>query len=89
MAGLRSDGRDGVYVPVLVEGRAGAVEEVEDGRVLAALAVVPGAGATATDVALGTEDRAGSPLRTRPWPYLFVIVLLCAEWIGRRRSGLR
>jgi len=32
---------------------------------------------------------AGRPLRTRPWPYLLVIALLCGEWIGRRRSGLR
>jgi hypothetical protein len=31
----------------------------------------------------------GVPLRTRPWPYLLVIALLCGEWIGRRRSGLR
>lgn len=33
--------------------------------------------------------RAGTPLRTSPWPYLLVLVLLCAEWIGRRRVGLR
>lgn len=31
----------------------------------------------------------GRPLRTIPWPYLMVIGLLCAEWIGRRRAGLR
>jgi hypothetical protein len=31
----------------------------------------------------------GAPLRTEPWPYLLVIGLLCGEWIGRRRSGLR
>ncbi|MDX1494991.1 MAG: hypothetical protein R3253_13065 [Longimicrobiales bacterium] len=31
----------------------------------------------------------GTPLRTTPWPYLLVITLLCGEWIGRRRSGLR
>ena len=31
----------------------------------------------------------GRPLRTRPWPYLLVIGLLCGEWIVRRRSGLR
>lgn len=29
------------------------------------------------------------PLRTLPWPYLLIIALLCAEWIGRRRRGLR
>jgi hypothetical protein len=31
----------------------------------------------------------GAPLRTEPWPYLLLITLLCGEWIGRRRSGLR
>ena len=36
----------------------------------------------------GAGDQ-GSPLRTEPWPYLLVITLLCGEWIGRRRSGLR
>ncbi len=36
-----------------------------------------------------TDVRAGSPLRTSPWPYLLVITLLCGEWIARRRSGLR
>jgi len=35
------------------------------------------------------DERAGTPLRTEPWPYLLVIGLLCGEWIGRRRSGLR
>ena len=35
------------------------------------------------------EEEPGSPLRTEPWPYLLVIGLLCGEWIGRRRSGLR
>jgi len=29
------------------------------------------------------------PLRTSPWPYLFLITLLCAEWVLRRRTGLR
>jgi hypothetical protein len=32
---------------------------------------------------------AGRPVRTSPWPYILIISLLCAEWIGRRRSGLR
>lgn len=31
----------------------------------------------------------GSPLRTSPWVYLVILVLLSAEWIGRRRAGLR
>lgn len=34
-------------------------------------------------------EAAGRPLRTSPFPYLLVITLLCAEWIVRRRSGLR
>lgn len=32
---------------------------------------------------------AGRPLRTMPWPYLMLLILLSAEWILRRRSGLR
>lgn len=36
-----------------------------------------------------SEARAGSPLRTTPWPYILVLTLLCAEWIVRRRIGLR
>ena len=31
----------------------------------------------------------GRPIRTASWPYLLLIGLLCAEWVGRRRSGLR
>ena len=31
----------------------------------------------------------GPPLRTHPVPYLLILVLLSAEWIGRRRGGLR
>jgi hypothetical protein len=31
----------------------------------------------------------GPPLRTHPGPYLLILVLLCTEWIGRRRGGLR
>lgn len=30
----------------------------------------------------------GRPLRTHPFPYLLLLLLLCAEWIGRRRVGL-
>jgi len=44
-----------------------------------------GAGTLAT----AREEDPGSPLRTYPWPYLLMIGLLCGEWIGRRRSGLR
>ena len=33
--------------------------------------------------------RPGRPLRTHPLPYLLIMALLCAEWIGRRQWGLR
>ncbi len=41
-----------------------------------------GAGAT-------SRARLGPPLRTHPAPYILILVLLSAEWIGRRRGGLR
>ncbi|HSM06899.1 MAG TPA: vWA domain-containing protein [Longimicrobiales bacterium] len=31
----------------------------------------------------------GRPLRTHPLPYVLLLLLLTAEWMGRRRSGLR
>jgi len=37
----------------------------------------------------GIGDDPGRPIRTSPWPYLLIIMLLCGEWIVRRRSGLR
>ena len=37
----------------------------------------------------GAKVGADVPLRTVAWPYLLVIFLLCAEWYGRRRGGLR
>ena len=37
----------------------------------------------------GGAGRAVRPLRTSPLPYLVVLAVLCAEWIGRRRAGLR
>lgn len=40
-----------------------------------------GAGVRSADV--------GRPLRTSPWPWLVLILLLAAEWILRRRRGLR
>lgn len=33
--------------------------------------------------------RGGRPLRTHPAPFLLLLALLCGEWIGRRRVGLR
>lgn len=38
---------------------------------------------------ISADAGGGRPLRTSPWPYLLVIIMLCGEWIGRRRSGLR
>ena len=36
-----------------------------------------------------TRGGLGPPLRSHPAPYLLILVLLSAEWIGRRRGGLR
>lgn len=35
------------------------------------------------------EGGGGRPLRAHPFPYLLLLLLLCAEWIGRRAVGLR
>lgn len=40
-------------------------------------------------VPLRAEAALGTPLRTTPWPYLLILILLCIEWIVRRRTGLR
>ena len=37
----------------------------------------------------GARAAAGRPLRTHPAPFILVLALLCGEWIGRRRRGLR
>jgi hypothetical protein len=50
--------------------------------------IEPAAAAGAGTMVAGAQA-AGRPFRTSPWPYLLVIALLCGEWIGRRRSGLR
>ncbi len=39
--------------------------------------------------ALGDALQRSRPLRTWPPAYLVVLAALCAEWIGRRRAGLR
>ena len=46
---------------------------------------------TEADAAEGGPIRGsfGPPLRTHPVPYILILVLLSAEWIGRRRGGLR
>jgi hypothetical protein len=37
----------------------------------------------------GLGEGAGRPLHAYIWPYVILILLLCAEWIFRRRWGLR
>jgi len=39
--------------------------------------------------AASLAGESGRPLRTSPWPYLLILALLCAEWVGRRKAGLR
>ena len=48
----------------------------------------------ATELTVPTPAGTAAPARSRPlrtWPpaYLIVLAALCAEWIGRRRAGLR
>lgn len=52
---------------------------------------VPGVpeGAPGLAAALPAGEGVGTPLRTTVWPYLLLLVLLSAEWVGRRRAGLR
>ena len=45
---------------------------------------------SAAQTQLNGQSRAGSrPLRTMVWPYALVVALLAAEWVLRRRWGLR
>jgi hypothetical protein len=37
----------------------------------------------------GPTSRGGRPLHASPWPYVILVLLLCAEWVLRRRWGLR
>jgi hypothetical protein len=36
-----------------------------------------------------SERGSGRRLHTLPWPYLLLVLMLCAEWVFRRRWGLR
>lgn len=48
------------------------------------------AGAVSGDPAeAGGRAADGRPLRTHPAPFVLVLAVLCGEWIGRRRRGLR
>lgn len=37
----------------------------------------------------GRAVRGGRPLRASAWPYVLLVLLLCTEWVLRRRWGLR
>lgn len=51
----------------------------------ATLETVDGAGVGSGDAG----RRAGRPLHASPWPYVWVVLALCTEWVLRRRWGLR
>ena len=38
---------------------------------------------------LDDQRSGGRPLHASPWPYVLIVLLLCAEWVFRRRWGLR
>ena len=41
------------------------------------------------DRGAGAMGAPGRPLHATPWPYAVVVLLLCVEWVLRRRWGLR
>jgi len=54
------------------------------------LRLPPVADAVSGDAAdAGARAAPGRPLRTYPAPFILVLAVLCGEWIGRRRQGLR
>jgi hypothetical protein len=79
----RVEGADGA---LLASGRFDVARATAE---MAPLGMVPDVAADDGSATAAADERPGSPLRTEAWPYLIVIGLLCAEWIGRRRSGLR
>ncbi len=46
-------------------------------------------GVSGDAAAAGDRRSDGRPLRTHPAPFLLILAILCGEWIGRRRQGLR
>lgn len=81
--GYRVEGAEG---DTLATGRFDVAETTEE------MAVAPlqaGDSELAEGGSMGPDREPGEPLRTKPWPYLLMLALLCGEWIGRRRSGLR
>lgn len=69
--------------PLHVEGWTGDMIPLPVDLDLAMAAVTP----DGTGVGVGVQG--GRPLRTHPFPFLLLLGLLCGEWIGRRRQGLR
>ena len=83
MAGGQAGGQPG--------GQASGVIEVEGWAPslrLPPLDIGEGVLAGAARAGLAGET-SGRPLRSHPLPYLLILLLLCAEWVGRRRVGLR
>ena len=79
------------YATIDAEGDTTAVGRFDVAAATLEMASEPSAPEDPVRIA-GISGRGGSvgrPVRTSPWPYLLIISLLCAEWIGRRRSGLR
>jgi len=62
------------------------VEARTDEMIPARFAALSGEG---TPTLGGVVESAGRPFRTLLWPYLLIILLLCVEWVARRRAGLR
>ena len=62
-----------------------AVLAVNQSRELVPRRVVVKSGAVGGEAALGDAPA----LRDRAWVYALVVLLLCAEWLLRRRAGLR
>jgi hypothetical protein len=42
-----------------------------------------------TEMRPSSRHRGARPLHASAWPYIAIILLLCAEWVLRRRWGLR
>lgn len=77
----------GVRGPVLAEGPV-TVERFSE-EMLRPAVERPADTVAAGGAGRPAREPASRPLHTHPAPYLLAVVLLCAEWILRRRRGLR